>query len=1337
MNSTAANKTQAAHVLAAFRYQLLRSLDAWIGLSADEVLWLEVEEDFSVISSESALHVQVKHSVATPGPTPRSLNSADVRETINRYWMRSNQGTDERSHVAFIANSGAAREQNLSFPGNSPGLVYWTSATLDGDTSAIRVALATIFADGPIGRWIAESPSDEELRARLLRRIQWMLNASDATPLAGQIRDKLAAIYISKGLWATLADENVNSLVGHVLDIASAREPTDRKLTAIDLHRQIEASAAPTAALQASSRIYSNAVIDDAAGSLFVSKLTLVQPNITDRQHTVDHLLRGARGEPVVWLHGTHGVGKSTLARLIGARTGGSWLNLDLRSVQDDAKAALPAWRELIRALLNEKNVAGIIIDDLSGAALEALWSRLSALVTSVSSRGTRVLVTSAHPPSLARLIGLGASERAVVQSPYFAEEDIRALVASPRAPERDMIDAWTRLIQLTTNGGHPLLVAVKVSSLRSRGWPTSALLEDIGPVASDAVQATRDEFRRRLLDEIPSAEGRQLLRRLGSIFDRADQTLILKLARAHPPLQNASDVLAVLRGSWIEVIPPNDMRLSPLIADIGQDVDQTERLRWRQIAAEYWLSTRVLNNRTLPLCFWNAFLGKHTYVLTMLCQTIQTLPAERLRSAASMLSPMTAFSTERSIYDEVPPVAAMLRLLQFEIADAVEDAETANRVANRLIVEIDEIEYEELRLLEGAIAIPKLLQAEHAGLSHKFQLECAIRLRQTQEQIASSQIPSLKDANASLPGFLKPGLDLAGFLFAVIVMRIRSSDGMLAMIEALNELGQADRNSFIDAAAVALELPAGSFVHNGWAQEQLDNIDLHPALERFNRMIDIARLWGRNDFLTQLVCAQSVILDEGLNDQEAAANVIEAAIQELGNATALLRQKAKVLDHAGQSALSARLLISIEDEVSNDQPFDRSLALRDGAVAAAKSGFFLDAARLFTKAIDTLEAEGNHAALAIGLKVDLALTYWAERDRRATLTTLGDALDQVEVLDPAASLQNERAHQYARAAIGSLWRDLDPFPSADLARLSIGQASVLVGDGPVLNIELKSLADNWRILAICEIELDIAAGIEARSLAKQSGPGLGSIEFTIASARYARSIARGELEFGFRYGVAAVSASKLLMRLQTGSSGEVRVEPAELERATFQDALAEGHAEFLCAMPNDVFIWRRFKGTWDSRLHDQLDAACIAAWGSSSLVEDVLGAAEGRQLDTSAAAALAFRLRPSFSVRGHPAERFFRDQLLVCHTKLSFARRVLEPVVVAEISDGWLHVLNKEGFALRAPMRYGPLIKEKIDDARASGLAGTARLLLVALEAVNAKPGPEWLRLLRTIAAS
>ena len=554
-------------------------------------------------------------------------------------------------------------------------------------------------------------------------------------------------------------------------ETACERSQDVRRLTPRDLHRSIENIASPTAALQAAARSFAG--VSTAGDAVFVSSVELGGANTIDRPTTVEQILNEARGEPILWLHGTHGVGKSTLARLVVDQFPGQWLALDLRAFQDDARGALSAWRELMRAISRKSQLQGVLIDDLTGAAQDALQRKLAGFVSSVAPNGTRVLVTSHSVPSSARLAELGASPRAAVQAPYFSETEVRAMINLRDAPPPQTVGAWSQLLLASTYGGHPLLVSAKIANLRARTWPTSALVEDIGPNTSDAVRATREEARRRLVTEIPSPEARRLLGRLGCIFDRADDALVIKLAHVAPPIPNAGDALAILRGSWIEPLPGGDIRLSPLIADIGNDVLAEEVMACRGTAAVHWLGDGALNQRTLPLCFWNAFSGRVTSVLVHLSHAIMQLPSEYLQGAAALLSPMTMLTTKNSIYPEEPTVATMLRLLQFEVCNAVIDNEVAGRAAARLIIEIDAVSHAELKALQMSLAAPKLLLAQNVNLDPTIQLNLILRLRSALKDVATIETDSAGIGHRAFSTEFVSGGDLPGFLFSSVVMRI------------------------------------------------------------------------------------------------------------------------------------------------------------------------------------------------------------------------------------------------------------------------------------------------------------------------------------------------------------------------------------------------------------------------------------------------------------------------------------------------------------------------------------------------------------------------------------
>lgn len=399
-----------------------------------------------------------------------------------------------------------------------------------------------------------------------------------------------------------------------------------------------------------------------------------------------------ATSSPLMWVNGANGVGKTTLAGLIAQSRGGSWLLCDFRpySSQSDAREVIAVWHELVLALATKPRFDGVILDDLSARGVDLLKHRIAGLVEAFAPRGAEIIITSNHTPSPALLLDLGATQNALVDAPYFSLEEVQELVAQHPAPPENQAGGWAHLIWVTASGGHPTLTVAKILNLRARGWPQDALVEDFGPQPSVAVQVTRQEARKRLLAELPSEDTRRLLERASTVYASFEDGLVAELCKVEPKIPYAGDSLAVLKGSWIEPAPDGGWRISPLLADLGNEAPEDQARVWRCIAAQYWLQKKTLDARTLPLCFWNAYFGRHLFVLAKLGEMIQTLPPARLRAAAAMLSPLTAFRTDVSLFPEEPMTAMSLRLMQVCIADAVEDERVATEAAESLLREID-----------------------------------------------------------------------------------------------------------------------------------------------------------------------------------------------------------------------------------------------------------------------------------------------------------------------------------------------------------------------------------------------------------------------------------------------------------------------------------------------------------------------------------------------------------------------------------------------------------------------------------------------------------------------
>jgi hypothetical protein len=418
-------------------------------------------------------------------------------------------------------------------------------------------------------------------------------------------------------------------------------------------------------------------------------------------------------------------------------------------------------------------------------------------------------------------------------------------------------------------------------------------------------------------------------------------------------------------------------------------------------------------------------------------------------------------------------------------------------------------------------------------------------------------------------------------------------------------------------------------------------------------------------------------------------------------------------------------------------------LALRDGAIWAARADQLPVALRLFTKAFDALAQEGEHAALAIGLKIEIALILWAMGDRAAAVGNLAEVFEGLEQFDAGASRQNERAHQFGRAAAGLFWYQLAPFAAKSAYNITTGQPSALSGDEPLLGAELKPLSDYWRILALCELEIGADNGVDRRSIARLPPAGsMAFIEMFIAMARYCKVIAAGDIAASFRAGSTAIAASRI-SQAAMAERATVRIVDADIEKKRQQILVNSDltSAELLRTIALDILVWRRFRGQWTDAFAEEVRRAAADVLGSSAIIGDVLDAAAGGEIETppSAAVALASRLARNADMRGDPGARFDRDLLLVCHAGSSLCRRVLEPVAVDEIVGGWSNVVANEGFALRSTIIYGPRITAAVEEARVAGLKGAARLFLAAAPAVRRErmlsDGPDgWRQLLLRI---
>lgn len=120
---------QAIHSLRGYIYQIYQSLAAWLDLTKDEILLLEVTEDYAVLGGHIINRTQVKDTEESGNVT---LRSDEVISLIKSHWSAQNENQDKVIISTLLSTSAIGQERSLTFPDGKRGLEYWRVAAREG-----------------------------------------------------------------------------------------------------------------------------------------------------------------------------------------------------------------------------------------------------------------------------------------------------------------------------------------------------------------------------------------------------------------------------------------------------------------------------------------------------------------------------------------------------------------------------------------------------------------------------------------------------------------------------------------------------------------------------------------------------------------------------------------------------------------------------------------------------------------------------------------------------------------------------------------------------------------------------------------------------------------------------------------------------------------------------------------------------------------------------------------------------------------------------------------------------------------------------------------------------
>ncbi len=1303
---------QAVSALRGFAYQIYASALAWLSLGEGELLHLEVAEDYAVVAKNSLAGVQVRD---TAGSGAITIRNDGVIQTIDSLVDLTLRNPGRRVTIRYLTTSPIGRERAHSDRvGDASALDHWRRAAGGADVAPLRSLLLALPLR-PETKAFIEARDDGRLREELLARIHWDAGQPPLEGLAADLEDGLVEFASAR---LRLAGDVGRRMVADVLaTVLKTSVQTDRRqLRMADLIRlgeQVGRVSLPLGSVEQLMQLLGGGERPSTRPTLLMRGELEIGPGPyapRDELHaTIDRALAAGR---LAFVHGGTGLGKTRAAAVAAARRGPEWYSADFRYLPPDGTAqrlmALSA--ELAASPANI-----VLLDDLNGLDLPEVAAGLSRVLRVLGRRDGLVLATSSSPPSRRTMMTLAGKTDAAVAVPYLELDEIRDLVVEAGGDEK-----WAGVVYSASARGHPQLVQAALLHLRADAWSRRSLAT-LSMGRSEDLEAERRTARERLVAALPEG-ARTLLLRASMSPGRFPEQMALVLADVAPAIPSPGIELGRLVGPWIERAGRDRLRVSPLVAQAGEEVlSPAERTSVHRQAADYLLRRESISVEEGDIVLHHALAGGDRAQIAGYAHSLLTASVETLGLLARF-SPMIAeLPTEQPLVEGDPATAATLRLGQLLVVLAGSDKDRSRRVWAAM--------RREMRLQGGEISFEVvllskvLIQSTVSTVLHEW-LDLVLRF----DQLCMTS-PALQSmAVAANEGRRLPGT-MQGFIFIMQALGLERVSALRAALERLDGVGPDVRSRLFSVLAEGGG-DFGHLVNAAWLKEvKRSDFDAHGAAADYLAMAELAEHWGNPRLAIRCQIARVMLLDEYAGDRAGASEVLGETERRYGPDPSILRTKAKLQwrskDHLAALNLFEESWRDIGlDSDPTSRMVERGFVAREAAIVAAEIERWGESRTWFERARSALDdAPGpDMGAMRAGLVADGGHAAFMAGDRLGAVRAYDRALIELGDVDPDGTLREAHCHRLVRHAIAWMMQQVRPNDISAEERLTVPagacsnpEPNELIRSHPLGDIDLIRyvLADIAVDLGDPSYQHDLYAQLKRGPILTMEATGPKRLADYHVEQGDGAAVAQLLIPYG--------SASAYLKRegeaLFTGTMAEPKrgtipqlpldgSEPPEVLRAAVNLMLAFAATRAMDGHPDDIRRLRNGISGPEFASVSGLARRLVGSEGTDRTFEEMLASSVA---EIAAAGGAPIDPGTAFTATA---------RLLVFLGRTDF-RKPIERRLVPWVRATWTTIVREHRFRLLDPQLHAAAIDRALA-SEAEPLAYTAAIVLAAEPAVR-----------------